>query len=498
MRLLFALCLLLPATFLVHAQEREKTRGEASATVTAQYTLERAAYSRELWVGIPAGEVTGDDLRKALAKACDDTTSVAVIEPEIAEGTAEQRETLAVLAARRALSALWAEVSVPMYVSDSGAAAFDSDWNDTRVVLVGVMESCGMALRIANAKDSRVAGVVLIDPPVDDLPNIEAARNIGVDVFLHPRSESEFTREEEVIVDRLGKWGASARVLRGGSHFDNLKERVAYAWSQLRGYAPLYEGPATAFDLAGKMADFNVICVGELHGNPGAHRVELEVLRRMAEEGSPLALSTEQFERDTQETLDAYLAGTMTEKEFREKSRPWPNYADYRPLIEFCKANKIPVIAGNIPRRLASRVYKEGVDVIEKFSDDEKSWTAAELKALPGAYKDKFMGAMGGMGGHGDALERMYAAQCIKDDTMAESIANWLKANPEGRVLHINGVFHSGNGLGVPEKLEAMMDEVQIGLVSCVQDAGDDDAAPDEWLIKVPGSRPMRQVPEHK
>ncbi|MCB9895048.1 MAG: ChaN family lipoprotein [Planctomycetes bacterium] len=494
MRLSIAAVLCLSVTLCVSAQEREKNSEEVHTNLKAEYTVERARYSRELWVGIPGaplgtGEITGDDLRKALSKACDDTTSVAVIEPAIEAGSPDEREILAMVAARRALDAVFTEVNGAM----KGAQA-----SDTRVVLVGVMDSCGVALRMAADKDSRVAGVVLIDPPVADLPEVaDDARPVGVDVLLHPRSDAEFARETDALVERLGPWGLSVRVLRGQSNFDNLKERVADAWRQLR--APLWNaspslGWVSPTELAKEMVgDNDVVFLGELHGNPGAHRAELEFLRYMHSTGRPLALATEQFERDTQGVLDDYLSGKIGEEEFRKKGHLWPNYADYRPLIEFCRANKIPVIAGNIPRPLANRVYKEGTEVLEKFSDEEKSWCAPEIKALPGAYRTKFFEAMGGMDGHADAIERMYASQCFKDDTMADSVAKWLKANPKGRVLHINGNFHSKGGLGVPEKLEAMIPSVKIVMATCIQPDEDDEPGPDEWLIRVPGTRPMRQ-----
>ena len=457
MRTALALLISLTLSFVALAQERTKESGEAEFTVKAGYTLERAEYTRELWVGIPSdgrklGEVTANDLRKALAKACDDTTSVAVIEPENVEGDASERKTLSVLASSGALKELAAQFS---------EAA-------PRIVLVGVNETCEVVLRIA--RQGIVDGVVLIDPPVEDLPLIEeGARAVGVDVLLHPRSDAELARETEIIVRRLGPWGRSARVLRGQSNFDNLKERLTDAWVQLRApRAKLTTGLEwiTPTELAKQMVgDNDVVFLGELHGNPGAHRAELEFLRYMHSTGRPMALATEQFERDTQQTLDDYLAGKIDEPAFRKLARAWPNYADYRPLIEFCKANKIPVIAGNIPRPLANRVYKEGVEVLEKFSDEEKSWCAPEVQAPAGAYRDKFFKAMGGMGGHDDGLTRMYASQCFKDDTMAESVANWLKANPKGRVLHINGNFHSQGGLGIPEKLALLLPEVCHGHV---------------------------------
>ncbi|MBZ0135707.1 MAG: ChaN family lipoprotein [Planctomycetes bacterium] len=507
MRMLLILPVLLFATpLLVLADERETESKDSEYKLEVGYQLKRAEYSREFWVGLPGsplgmGEVGQTELLNALASGCDDTTSVAVIRPERLDGDALERETAGVISGR------WA-----LWEAASALGLFDAKADDglvsprhTRIVLVGVMETCGMALRIAGDKYGLVDGVVLIDPPVDDLPQIDkGARSVGVDVLLHPRGDAEFRREEELLVKRLGPWGPSARVLRGVSAFDGLNERVADAWRQLRAPQAGLEnakGDIRVWGPVGEMisqavAGRNVVCVGELHGNPGAHRTQLEVLRYLHAQGRPLALSTEQFERDVQAHLDAYLAGAIDEAEFLKKSRPWPNYADYRPLVEFCKANKIPVIAGNIPRPLASRIFKQGVESFEDFSEEEKSWSAAEIRTPPGAYKEKFMGAMGGMGGHSDSLERMYAAQCIKDDTMAESITKWLDGNPDGLVLHINGAFHSAGGLGVPEKLEALRADVRIGLITCVESDAEFEVAPDEWIVKVPASRPMRQA-EH-
>jgi uncharacterized iron-regulated protein len=473
----------------VHAEKPEAidTVGLAGADVR----FHRVDYMRELWVGLPGAGVDADAMLKDLRAACDDTTAVAVISTGISEEISADESELSVLravAARAALLRLKSKLDL------------NPRW--TRVVLVGVLDACVDAVRMADNTQAGVDGLVLIDPPVEDIPAAEErAARVGVDVLLHSRSEAEFERDTGRVVERLGDWGRSARVLRGEDAFSGLDQRVRDAWNRLR--APLWNktpslGWVSPTALAGEIVgDRDVIMVGELHGNPGAHRAQLEFLRYMHATGRPMALSTEQFERDVQGHLDAYLAGGIDEDDFLSKSRPWPNYADYRPLIEFCKANGIPVIAGNIPRRLAARIHKEGVETFEDFSEQEKSWSARELNALPGAYKDKFMGLMGG---HSDKLESMYAAQCIKDDTMAESIADWLKANPGGRVLHINGAFHSAGGLGVPEKLEVLMDDVRIGLVTCVQDEGAE-AAPEEWILRVPSSRPMRQAPsmrEHR
>jgi hypothetical protein len=51
----------------------------------------------------------------------------------------------------------------------------------------------------------------------------------------------------------------------------------------------------------------------------------------------------------------------------------------------------------------------------------------------------------------------MYEAQCLKDDTMAESIVGYLNARPYRRplVVHVNGKFHSDYGLGTVSRVLA-------------------------------------------
>jgi uncharacterized iron-regulated protein len=48
-------------------------------------------------------------------------------------------------------------------------------------------------------------------------------------------------------------------------------------------------------------------------------------------------------------------------------------------------------------------------------------------------------------------VKKIYEAQCVRDDTMAESVADLLNA---GRfVYHVNGSFHSDAGLGTAARV---------------------------------------------
>lgn len=117
----------------------------------------------------------------------------------------------------------------------------------------------------------------------------------------------------------------------------------------------------TLAEMAENFVDYDVVFFGEFHDQDVLHELEYEMLQQLyAIHGDKLVLSLEMFEADNQFVLNEYLAGRITEEEFLAKSRPWPRYkTDYRQLVEFAKAHKLPVLASNIPRFLAAKLAKE-------------------------------------------------------------------------------------------------------------------------------------------
>ena len=114
--------------------------------------------------------------------------------------------------------------------------------------------------------------------------------------------------------------------------------------------------------MVAELAKADVVFLGEQHDDPGTHRLQAAVLEGLARRRSgPIVLALEMFERDAQPALDAWLRGASSEADFLAVSRPWPNHQnDYRPLIEIARAENWPVVAGNVPRRLAQAVSRRG------------------------------------------------------------------------------------------------------------------------------------------
>jgi uncharacterized iron-regulated protein len=88
-----------------------------------------------------------------------------------------------------------------------------------------------------------------------------------------------------------------------------------------------------------------VIYVGETHDNLEAHRVQLEVIRRLQEQfPGQISVGVEMFRRSAQDDLDRWQNGNLTDKQFRKLFRKnWgPGYAMYQPIFEYLKENSIP------------------------------------------------------------------------------------------------------------------------------------------------------------
>ncbi len=245
------------------------------------------------------------------------------------------------------------------------------------------------------------------------------------------------------------------------------------------------------------LARADVVLVGEQHDDANTHRLEAAVLQGLLRRRVSVTLSLEMFERDVQPQLDAFLAGSMTEEEFLQKSRPWPRYAsDYRPLVELARAHGWTVVAANVPRRLAADVSKGGQPALEKLSAEDRALGARELQCPPDAYYTRFAGTMSDHAGTGDkaaapeqqreTIERYYLAQCLKDETMAESIATAFErqAGRRGTIVHYTGSFHMDFGAGTAARVERRLPGRRVALVSMLPVEDLDVVTPDDEDLK--------------
>jgi uncharacterized iron-regulated protein len=224
------------------------------------------------------------------------------------------------------------------------------------------------------------------------------------------------------------------------------------------------------------LARADVVFVGEQHDDPNTHRLEAAILDGLRRRSVRVTVSLEMFERDTQGGVNSYLSGGITEEEFLKSSRPWPRYTtDYRSLVEMARAEGWPVIAANVPRRVASSVAKSGLAALDTLTPVERSWVAADVTCPKDAYFDRFAATMGGHDGPGAktsaeeqraTTERYYFSQCVKDETMAEAIATGFDQFNRKLVVHFNGSFHSDFAQGTADRVRRRLDGRRMVVVT--------------------------------
>lgn len=197
----------------------------------------------------------------------------------------------------------------------------------------------------------------------------------------------------------------------------------------------------------------STLIFGEQHDDSIAHLLQLEIVKLLYSQfGENVTVTMEMFERDVQPILSEYLEGVISEKNFRKEARAWGNYDDYKPIVEFAKEKKLPVVAANAPARYVNLVTRKGLPALNGLSKHVRKNFIAPLPVdtLTGIYHDKFMEVMGG---HSVPGMHLYHSQNFWDATMAYSINQAYKKNKKGVVYQLNGRFHSDYYSGLAYRL---------------------------------------------
>lgn len=198
-----------------------------------------------------------------------------------------------------------------------------------------------------------------------------------------------------------------------------------------------------------------LLYVGELHDNPASHRLELTALKAMAaRHPGKVALGMEMFTAKQQDALNKWVAGELSEKEFLRQSRwyseGWASdFTYYRALLEFCRDQQIPVIGLNVDKELGRQVSKMALAEM-----------APEVRAqlpemdLSDPYQRAMVEAM--ISDHaagGKMVESFHRRQTLWDETMAQSVVDYLQDQPDMHMVVVAGGWHVEYGFGIPRRV---------------------------------------------
>jgi uncharacterized iron-regulated protein len=190
-----------------------------------------------------------------------------------------------------------------------------------------------------------------------------------------------------------------------------------------------------------------VIYIGEIHDNLEAHRVQLEIIRRLQEQfPGQISVGMEMFRRSAQDGLDRWHQGNLTDKQFRKLFRKnWgQGYGLYQPIFEYLKENSIPLVGLKSSRALEQKFRDGGSDqegLPEIDSEDEY-------------HRAYSMSLFGGNDTHTGVVSKPYQMLLLWEESMAETVAHFLKdeKNRERKLIVLAGGFHVQYGYGIPKR----------------------------------------------
>jgi uncharacterized iron-regulated protein len=204
-----------------------------------------------------------------------------------------------------------------------------------------------------------------------------------------------------------------------------------------------------------QLAARRVVLVGETHDRYDHHLVQLEIIRRLHALHPRLAIGMEAFQQPFQSLLDDYVAGRISEAELLRGSeyyRRWRfDFRNYKPILDFAREQRLPVVALNLPTELIARVGEVG---IEGLTEVERRQLPSEIDRSDSAYEARLHEIYRrhpAVNGHG--FENFLDVQLAWDEGMAEQAASYLREHPDTLLVVLAGSGHLAYGDGIPRRL---------------------------------------------
>ncbi len=195
------------------------------------------------------------------------------------------------------------------------------------------------------------------------------------------------------------------------------------------------------------VAGSRVIYVGETHDSIEDHRIQLQVIRWLAERGK-VAVGMEMFRRSAQPELDLWINEASSEKKFRKLfKKNWGSGIKlYQPIFDFLKEQSIPLIGLKSTREMES-AFRAGDpapgDNFYPELDETDAYHRAHSMSLFGGHQD-----------HVALLEKPYRMLLLWEETMAQTVSQFLsdENNRDRKLIVLAGGFHVQYGFGIPKR----------------------------------------------
>ncbi len=225
--------------------------------------------------------------------------------------------------------------------------------------------------------------------------------------------------------------------------------------------------------IANKLAKHRTVFVGETHTRYSDHLNQLAVIQKLHKHwGINTSIGLEMIQKPYQSFLDNYITGKLSEKEMLRGTQwyqRWKyDFRLYRPIFEYAKQHKIPLIALNIPKELTQRITQVGIKGLSKIERKQLPVTIdrsnkAYIKRITSVFK-----------GHARTsskeVNKFIDAQLGWDEGMAFHAANYLNKHPEKKMIILAGGGHVVAYQGIPDRLDRQIKSKSVVVLNNAYD----------------------------
>lgn len=209
--------------------------------------------------------------------------------------------------------------------------------------------------------------------------------------------------------------------------------------------------PVTFEDMLADLAASRLIYVGEQHTDAAHHEIQLKIIEGVAGVHTDLTVGMEMFDISYQPLLDQWSAGELEEDAFLEKVQWYANwrydFSLYRDILTYVKQNHIKLVGLNIPSYIPSRVRVGG---IENLLDSDRKYLPQNIDTSNEAHKAYAESIFKQHHFRGNTkFKYFYQAQCLWEDTMAETVARELD---DDVMVVLAGNGHIIHKYGIPDR----------------------------------------------
>lgn len=257
--------------------------------------------------------------------------------------------------------------------------------------------------------------------------------------------------------------------------------------------------PATAgfvtrqtVERAAAASDF--VLLGEKHDNPDHHLLQASLVRAMIAAGRRPAVVFEMIAEDRQPAIDLWRAkGPADAAELGAavgwEKTGWPPWPAYRPIAEVALSAALPVLGGNLSRRLVKAIHRDGPAALDAPRRARLGLDAPLPAKAETAIRDELFEA------HcrlmpATALSPLVDVQRARDAVLADNLRRGAASDGADGAVLITGSGHARADHGAPLYLARLAPGRSILAVAFVE-VEDGETQPGSYATRFGGSLPF-------